>query len=62
MHLLVVFDTLQLHLPHDYSCFVVGDGYCHEQKTIGKTKKHYDASHEIGNKWPFTQHAYFNIW
>jgi hypothetical protein len=50
MHLLVVFDTLQLHLPHDFFCFVVRDGYCHEQKTIGKTKKHYDASHEIGNK------------
>jgi hypothetical protein len=31
-------------------------------KTIGKTKIHYDTFHEIGNKWHFRQHVYFNIW
>ncbi len=32
-----------------------------ERKQLEK-KKHYGTSHEIGNKWHFKQHVYFNIW
>jgi hypothetical protein len=39
-----------------------GDKYCHGQKTIGKTRKHYGVSNETGHKWYFNQHACFNIW